>query len=300
MFTYDFALSFAGEDRAIAEEVAGHLKRHGVRVFYDMDFAPDLLGKDLADHFARLYRDEARYCVVFLSTAYLEKLWCRWERRAAIARAFQSAAEYVLPYRLEPVDLASIPDTIGRADFAATPPKQFADVLLRKLFRAQSALEIHPGVYVALTEGVALIQEGQSFHFETDDVGYSAAVHLPITIRNTTDAEIRVTGDIDWPRGGRHHFNETVLPASVVKSRLPVAEATQSGDGDIEVFGPSDLGPEVLRREERAATAHMYLEELLAVAFKHVSMAEYPIRFRSPSDAEAVLIVDSGRYRIRS
>lgn len=300
MFIYDFALSFAGEDRAIAEEVAGHLKRHGVRVFYDMDYAPDLLGKDLADHLARLYRDEARYCVVFLSAAYLEKLWCRWERRAAIARALESAAEYVLPYRLEPVDLPSIPNTIGRADLASTPPKQFADLLLRKLFRVQSALEFHPGVYLALPEAVDLIQEGRPLHFETDDVGYGAAVHVPITIRNTTDAEIRVTGAIKWPRGGSHPFKEVVPPATVAKSRLPVAEAILSGDGDLEVFGPSDLGADVLRCEERAATKHMYLEEVLAVAFGRVSMAEYPIRFSSPSDAESALIVDNGQYRLRS
>jgi len=41
---YDFALSFAGVDRDIAENMASLLKGEGFNVFYDQDFSDKLWG----------------------------------------------------------------------------------------------------------------------------------------------------------------------------------------------------------------------------------------------------------------
>jgi hypothetical protein len=46
-FDYDLALSFAGEDRPVAESLAGLLRDDGVRVFYDAYEKAALWGKDL-------------------------------------------------------------------------------------------------------------------------------------------------------------------------------------------------------------------------------------------------------------
>jgi len=63
-FKYDVCLSFAGEQRGYVELVATGLKARGMRVFYDQDEQIDLWGKDLAEHFDRVYRIESRYCVM--------------------------------------------------------------------------------------------------------------------------------------------------------------------------------------------------------------------------------------------
>jgi hypothetical protein len=44
---YHVALSFAGEDREYVDQVAGHLRRLGVNVFYDKYEQVDLWSKDL-------------------------------------------------------------------------------------------------------------------------------------------------------------------------------------------------------------------------------------------------------------
>jgi hypothetical protein len=47
---YDIVISFAGEDRQVAEEIAVELKNNGIRVFYDNFEKADLWGKDLYEH----------------------------------------------------------------------------------------------------------------------------------------------------------------------------------------------------------------------------------------------------------
>jgi archaellum biogenesis ATPase FlaH len=131
-YKYDFVLSFAGENRAIVERVRDHLREQKMRVFYDHDEQHDLLGKDLAEHFTELYQNAAQFCVIFVSQLYLDKAWCKWERRAALARALDSNKEYIIPYVLEDVPVPGIPETIGRAYFDKTPPWVFANLLARK------------------------------------------------------------------------------------------------------------------------------------------------------------------------
>jgi hypothetical protein len=79
VFQYDVALSFAGEDRSVAEALAQALRDSGARVFYDRYEQATLWGKDLYQHLQTVYRDTARYCVVFVSAAYARKLWTRHE-----------------------------------------------------------------------------------------------------------------------------------------------------------------------------------------------------------------------------
>ena len=141
---YDFIFSFAGEDRSIVEQVRDVLNEHGLSVFYDLDEQHQLLGKDLADYFAYLYSDKAKYCVVFVSKAYINKPWCRWERRSILARAFKNADDYLIPYFLENCSLPSIPNTIGRADLKTVPPRDFALLLTKKYYNNADSNELDP------------------------------------------------------------------------------------------------------------------------------------------------------------
>lgn len=52
---YDVALSFAGEDRSLVEQVAVGLRRRRVHVFYDKFEQAGLWGKDLYQHLSDLY-----------------------------------------------------------------------------------------------------------------------------------------------------------------------------------------------------------------------------------------------------
>lgn len=70
---YDVALSFAEEDRAFVDIVARLLKERDVRIFYDDDKRVMTWGRDLRHDLDKVYRLQARLCVVFVSEAYGRK-----------------------------------------------------------------------------------------------------------------------------------------------------------------------------------------------------------------------------------
>lgn len=110
---YDVAISFAGEDRESAEEIAARLTLRGYRVFYDAYEQAALWGKDLYQHLASIYTDQAVFCVILISRHYRDKLWTRHELRSAQARAFRESQEYILPVALDDTRLPGMPETIG-------------------------------------------------------------------------------------------------------------------------------------------------------------------------------------------
>jgi len=56
-YEFDIALSFAGENRVLVQELADDLVRDNVRVFYDAYETASLWGKDLYQHLQAVYRD---------------------------------------------------------------------------------------------------------------------------------------------------------------------------------------------------------------------------------------------------
>jgi len=113
-YKYDVALSFAGEDRDYADEIASKLRGKGVRVFYDSYEQADLWGKDLFVHLHDVYSRKSLFCMILVSEAYLSKMWTVHERRAAQERALNERDnEYILPVRIDESELPGLSCTIG-------------------------------------------------------------------------------------------------------------------------------------------------------------------------------------------
>ncbi len=138
-FDFDFAFSFAGEEREYVEAVANELKRRGIKVFYDRDEEIELWGKDLPERFHHIYSEAAKYCVIFVSKQYVDKDWPRLERRGAIERAIREREEYILPARFDNTKLPGVPSTLGYIDLSSLSPFQFAEKLTDKLGLSRTA-----------------------------------------------------------------------------------------------------------------------------------------------------------------
>lgn len=133
-YEYDLALSFAGEDRAVVDELAAILTAMGVHVFYDNYEKAALWGKDLYQHLQSVYRDRAKYCIVFVSEAYARKLWTRHELKQAQARAFKESQEYILPVRLDDSEVPGLNATTGYIDLRQHSITELSEVVIEKLF----------------------------------------------------------------------------------------------------------------------------------------------------------------------
>ncbi len=133
MQKYDVALSFAAEDRQYAKTLANLLEADGYKPFYDENELANLWGKNLYDYLSSVYKDQARYCVMFLSKHYERKLWTTHERQLAQARAFQENREYILPVRLDDTEIPGIPPTVGYLDLRSMTIEEVYEALVRKL-----------------------------------------------------------------------------------------------------------------------------------------------------------------------
>jgi len=132
-FEYDVALSFAGEDRTVAEEFANLLINKNIKVFYDEYKAGDMWGKDLIDHLVNIYSRKARYCVMFISQYYPLKKWTEVERMSAQVRSFRDANEYILPIQLDNTEVPGITETTGYSDLRQHSIESIANLLEQKL-----------------------------------------------------------------------------------------------------------------------------------------------------------------------
>lgn len=132
-FEYDIVISFAGEDREVAESIKSELALRKISVFYDNDETADLWGKNLYSHLAYVYGKAGKYCLMLLSENYSKKLWTSHEREHAQARAFRENREYILPIRLDNTEIPGIAETVGYIEFDKSSAEQIADLISRKL-----------------------------------------------------------------------------------------------------------------------------------------------------------------------
>jgi hypothetical protein len=133
--SYDIALSFAGEDRAHALELATRLQGAGLRVFFDR--FEELWGHDLSERLHEVYDRQCRRVVVFVSDAYLRRPWTNFERRVLVSRALREDPGFLLPLRLDDTELPGLPGVIAYKDLRAESIDAVADSLCRLCGAAQ-------------------------------------------------------------------------------------------------------------------------------------------------------------------
>lgn len=132
-FTYDVAVSFAGEVRSTVIQFVEAAKQRGLAVFYDFDQQAQLWGQDLRRRLAEVYANEALYMVVFLSETYPERDWSSFELAVGKDAEKKRTAEYLLPIRVDDVHVVGLNETRGYLDLRRMTVEQIADILVEKV-----------------------------------------------------------------------------------------------------------------------------------------------------------------------
>lgn len=177
-FDYDVALSFAGEDRAFVDEIASFLKEFGINIFYDKYLTSDLWGKNLYVHLDDVYQNKSKYCVIFISRHYKEKLWTNHERESAQARAFKNKEEYILPVRLDDTVIPGLRETTAYIDGRIQKPADIGVLILEKLNKRDELHEMIETLKKELSANYVLTIKGSYLNFKNDKEKYEA--DLPI------------------------------------------------------------------------------------------------------------------------
>jgi len=130
---YDLAVSYAGEDRSVADQIAKKLKRMGYSLFYDGFERAKLIGEDLTTTLGEIYAKRSRYCLILISKDYAAKPWTNHERQFALSRALQERRAYILPLKLDDTHLQGLSPTIGYLDLRNSSVPEVCSLLAQKL-----------------------------------------------------------------------------------------------------------------------------------------------------------------------
>ena len=76
---YDFALSFSGSDRELAEALFDELSAREHEVFYDKNEQHRILAVDVEEYLAPIYASDALIVVCILGADYPKKIWTKFE-----------------------------------------------------------------------------------------------------------------------------------------------------------------------------------------------------------------------------
>lgn len=133
IYQYDFALSFAGEDREIVDNIAESLSNKGIKVFYDKFYKTDLVGRDLFNHFKSIYGKKSKFVVMFISKNYVLKDWTNFEFEIAKDEAKTRKKEFIIPIRLDSTIIHGLSRNIGYIDFEGERYKGTLEILTQKL-----------------------------------------------------------------------------------------------------------------------------------------------------------------------
>lgn len=76
---YDFALSFSGDQRAVAELLFNELQAMEFEIFYDHNEQHRILAEDVEDYLRPIYMTDAQFVIALLSENYPKRIWTRFE-----------------------------------------------------------------------------------------------------------------------------------------------------------------------------------------------------------------------------
>ena len=200
---YDVAISFAGEDRAIAQKLAKLLYKCQFVVFYDDYEQARLLGKTLTEHFVDVYMNRARFCVVLVSASYKKKRWDRLEWKAIQARAWSRPDdEYILPIRLDDTDLPGLLPTIGYLDLRK-------DSVAKIARRIEAKVRDHANIDAAIRRSLSLYRE----HLFDE-----ALEEISDPLFDDEVEALRIRADV---LGGKGDYKGAIVALEGIEARLP-------------------------------------------------------------------------------
>jgi hypothetical protein len=139
---YDFALSFAGADRALAEKLYSALQDMELEIFYDRNEQHRILAADVEDYLRPIYQSDAAFVVALLGPEYPKRIWTKFESDAFKQR-FRDGAVIPVWFTTAPTGMFDESarvggisfDPLGNVDNQVT---EIANLLLRKIADSRS------------------------------------------------------------------------------------------------------------------------------------------------------------------
>jgi hypothetical protein len=136
---FDFAISFAGENRELARQITEQLTILDAHVFFDEHFEANFLGGACSAQFERIFGRDSQLVICLLDAHYREKIWPTFEKECFEPRV---GAGEVIPIYLDETAFVGIPKDIIGIKFVknADPERQRSEVTDQIVFKLMERL----------------------------------------------------------------------------------------------------------------------------------------------------------------
>jgi len=132
MWNFDFAISYADEERGIANDIYRFLINKGATVFFSNNEKSFLLGKKLKQKFTSVFSTETKFVIVIVSKSYRKKYWTQFELNTALFESKNRPYEFILPVQIDNTVLNGLDDDICYIDFRKEGLIDTIDLLYQK------------------------------------------------------------------------------------------------------------------------------------------------------------------------
>lgn len=132
---FDIAFSFPGESRSFVEKVLIKLKSllPNSPIFYDFDFQAYLARPELDVYLSKIYRNQSKLLVVFLSADYQKKKWCGLEWRVIREVIFNREHDRVMFIKTDDGEVNGVLATDGYIDARIYTSDEVANFISQRL-----------------------------------------------------------------------------------------------------------------------------------------------------------------------
>ena len=133
MFKFDIAISYAGDEAGIAEDLWQLLQEKGVKVFFAKGKKGYLLGKPLKRELKYIFGPHTKFVVPIISKHYVQKRWPKYEFDVAKKEEHRRLVEFILPIRLDDVNLGGLKEDVVYIDLRKEGFIKTVDIIIEKL-----------------------------------------------------------------------------------------------------------------------------------------------------------------------
>jgi hypothetical protein len=131
---FQIALSFSGRYRELVEQVANGLaeKLGKYNIFYDFFYKAHLAQPNLDLILQKIYKDNSKLNVVFLSSDYESKEWCGIEFRVIRELIKKKQTEKIMLLKSDDIDINEILSIDGYLDIRKMEPPKIVDEIIER------------------------------------------------------------------------------------------------------------------------------------------------------------------------
>ena len=137
-FDWDFAISFAGENRELAKSIVDLLEILDCTVFYDQHYEANYLGTAWSHQFKEIFGNKSRFVICLLDKHHADKIWPTFERECFSPRVEDGA---VIPIYLDDTSFVGIPRDIVGIDFKGCDSKDIDLVTDKIVYKLEEKLK---------------------------------------------------------------------------------------------------------------------------------------------------------------